>query len=98
MFAERAAGRTAVTTLERFVMLGAVFIEAAPTLPSIEDPLTVERKTSAVVCSKWTFWHTYSFNRCDINIRLSQGRIGAPLKIILNFHKKLSFIIFNSEF
>lgn len=53
MFAGRPAGSTAVTTVERFVMLGAVFIEVEPTSPSTVDLLTMKGEMSAPVYSQW---------------------------------------------
>ena len=51
LFAARAAGRTVVTTEERFVMLGVVFIEMQPTSPSTEDPFGEERTVEENGCS-----------------------------------------------
>lgn len=49
-----------MTTVERFVMLGAVFIEVQPTPPSTVDPLAEKREVSAPVYSRWLLWRAYS--------------------------------------
>ena len=58
----------AVTTVERFVMLGAVFIEVEPTSPSTVDPLALSGEMSAPVYSQWAFWRAYSHIICDSEI------------------------------
>lgn len=42
-----------MTIVERFVMLGAVFIEVEPTSPSTVDLLTMKGEMSAPVYSQW---------------------------------------------
>lgn len=61
-----------MTTVERFIMLGAVFIEAEPKSPSTVDPPTMQGEMSAPVYSQWAFWHVCSNDICDSEIRFRQ--------------------------